>query len=30
MWIDGAQVSFRARLREREAIVLDNGIAEIV
>jgi acyl dehydratase len=29
MWIDGAQVSFRARLREREAIVLDNGLAEI-
>jgi acyl dehydratase len=29
MWIDGSQVSFRARLREREAIVLDNGIAEI-
>jgi acyl dehydratase len=29
MWIDGAQVSFRARLRERDAIVLDNGLAEI-
>jgi acyl dehydratase len=29
MWIDGSQVSFRARLVEREAIVLDNGIAEI-
>jgi acyl dehydratase len=29
MWIDGAQVSFRARLLEREAVVLDNGIAEI-
>jgi acyl dehydratase len=30
MWIDGAQVSFRARLVERDAIVLDNGLAEIV
>ena len=29
MWIDGSQVSFRAKLVEREAIVLDNGIAEI-
>jgi acyl dehydratase len=29
MWIDGSQVSFRARLVEREAVVLDNGIAEI-
>jgi acyl dehydratase len=29
MWIEGSQVSFRARLREREAIVLDNGLAEI-
>ena len=29
MWIDGAQVSFRARLREREVVVLDNGLAEI-
>jgi acyl dehydratase len=29
MWIDGPQVSFRARLVEREAVVLDNGIAEI-
>jgi acyl dehydratase len=30
MWIEGSQVSFRARLLEREAVVLDNGIAEIV
>jgi acyl dehydratase len=30
MWIDGSSVSFRARLREREVIVLDNGFAEIV
>jgi acyl dehydratase len=29
MWIDGPQVSFRARLVERDAIVLDNGLAEI-
>jgi acyl dehydratase len=29
MWIDGSQISFRARLRERDAIVLDNGLAEI-
>ena len=29
MWIDGSQVSFRARIVEREAVVLDNGIAEI-
>jgi acyl dehydratase len=29
MWTDGSQVSFRARLVEREAVVLDNGIAEI-
>ncbi|MBV8849585.1 MAG: MaoC family dehydratase N-terminal domain-containing protein [Methylobacteriaceae bacterium] len=29
MWIDGAQVSFRARLRERDTVVLDNGVAEI-
>ncbi|MEA2872354.1 MAG: hypothetical protein QOH67_2330 [Hyphomicrobiales bacterium] len=29
MWIDGAQVSFRARLRERDVVVLDNGLAEI-
>jgi hypothetical protein len=30
MWIDGSQVSFRARLVEREAVVLDNGIADII
>jgi acyl dehydratase len=29
MWIDGSQVSFRARLVEREVVVLDKGIAEI-
>ena len=29
MWIDGAQVSFRARLQERDVVVLDNGIAQI-
>jgi acyl dehydratase len=29
MWIDGSFVSFRARVVEREAVVLDNGFAEI-
>jgi acyl dehydratase len=29
MWIDGSHVSFRARLRERDVVVLDNGLAEI-
>jgi len=29
MWIDGSQVSFRARIFGREAVVLDNGLAEI-
>jgi acyl dehydratase len=29
MWIDGPRVSFRARVVEREAVVLDNGLAEI-
>jgi acyl dehydratase len=29
MWIDGPHVSFRARLRERDVVVLDNGFAEI-
>ncbi|GAC1341281.1 MAG: MaoC/PaaZ C-terminal domain-containing protein [Beijerinckiaceae bacterium] len=30
MWVDGPQVSFRARVRERDVVVLDNGIAEMV
>jgi acyl dehydratase len=29
MWVDGTQVSFRARPVEREAVVLNNGLAEL-
>jgi acyl dehydratase len=29
MWRDGRQVAFRARVVAREAVVLDNGLAEI-
>ena len=29
MWLDGPVVSFRARVAEREALVLNNGLAEL-
>ncbi|MBT5432464.1 MAG: MaoC/PaaZ C-terminal domain-containing protein [Alphaproteobacteria bacterium] len=29
MWVDGTEVSFRARVVERDAVVLNNGLAEI-
>lgn len=29
MWVDGGQVSFRARVIGRDVVVLDNGLAEI-
>ena len=29
MWVDGATVSFRARVVERDAVVLNNGLAEL-
>ena len=29
MWRDGATVSFRARVVERDIVVLDNGLAEL-
>jgi hypothetical protein len=29
MWRDGAQVSFRARVIERDVVVLNNGLATV-
>jgi hypothetical protein len=29
MWLDGAVVSFRARVLERDVIAINNGRAEI-
>jgi len=29
MWFDGSNVSFRARVVERDVVVLNNGLAEI-
>jgi acyl dehydratase len=29
MWLDGSNVSFRARAVERDVVVLNNGLAEI-
>jgi acyl dehydratase len=29
MWLDGSNVSFRARVVERDVVVLNNGLAEI-
>jgi hypothetical protein len=29
MWRDGERISFRARVVEREAVVLNNGLATV-
>ena len=29
MWVDGPQISFRARIVGRDAVVLNNGLAEV-
>ncbi|MBC6440184.1 MAG: MaoC family dehydratase N-terminal domain-containing protein [Rhodospirillales bacterium] len=29
MWVDGTTVSFRARIADRDAVVLNNGLAEV-